>query len=222
MSWMEVNFKKQNPCIPSWPGVFWFGMFSSIALTDSRCMSTSVSLLQSFCFLRGFHISVSWWSFARVWVTASLLKSPGLFSVFWPICSLDGHHTSTYFQILQSLYQSFGDCIESTNYYWHNRHFHVPQFFQFPSKVEVLILLFAFFQFYFVIRWDSRVHNSANPLLLLISFIIILIWDFFTSALADVFHWSLGDSKSPQVSRTLLYSGRSQQCCSLYGLHSSS
>ena len=31
-----------------------------------------------------FHISVSWWSFTGVWVTASLLKSPGLFSVFWP------------------------------------------------------------------------------------------------------------------------------------------
>ena len=36
-------------------------------------------------FMRAFHISVSWWSFTRVWVTASLLKSPGLFSVFWPI-----------------------------------------------------------------------------------------------------------------------------------------
>ena len=31
-----------------------------------------------------FHISVSWWLFTGVWVTASLLKSPGLFSVFWP------------------------------------------------------------------------------------------------------------------------------------------
>ena len=30
-----------------------------------------------------FHIRVSWWSFTGVWVTASLLKSPGLFSVFW-------------------------------------------------------------------------------------------------------------------------------------------
>ena len=29
-----------------------------------------------------FHISVSWWSFTGVWVTARLLKSPGLFSVF--------------------------------------------------------------------------------------------------------------------------------------------
>ena len=35
-------------------------------------------------FLRVFHISVSWWSFTGVWVTANLLKSPGLFSVFWP------------------------------------------------------------------------------------------------------------------------------------------
>ena len=34
--------------------------------------------------IRVFHISVSWWFFAGVWVTASLLKSPGLFSVFWP------------------------------------------------------------------------------------------------------------------------------------------
>ena len=34
--------------------------------------------------IRVFHISVSWWYFNGDWVTASLLKSPGLFSVFWP------------------------------------------------------------------------------------------------------------------------------------------
>ena len=33
---------------------------------------------------RVFHISVSWWSFTGYWETASLPKSPGLFSVFWP------------------------------------------------------------------------------------------------------------------------------------------
>ena len=32
---------------------------------------------------RVFHISVSWWFFTGVWVTASLLKSPGLISGFW-------------------------------------------------------------------------------------------------------------------------------------------
>ena len=34
--------------------------------------------------IRAFHISVSRWFFTGVWVTASLLKSPGLFPVFWP------------------------------------------------------------------------------------------------------------------------------------------
>ena len=46
----------------------------------------------------------------------------------------------------------FGDCIKSTNYNRYNRHFHIPQFFQFPSKAKVLILLFAIFQFYSVVR----------------------------------------------------------------------
>ena len=34
--------------------------------------------------LRVFHISFSWWSFTGVWATKILLKSSGLFSVFWP------------------------------------------------------------------------------------------------------------------------------------------
>ena len=34
-------------------------------------------------FVRVFHISFSWWFFTGVWVTARLLKSPGLFSLFW-------------------------------------------------------------------------------------------------------------------------------------------
>ena len=35
--------------------------------------------------LIGFPISLSWWSFTDVWVTASLLKSPALFSVFFAV-----------------------------------------------------------------------------------------------------------------------------------------
>ena len=34
--------------------------------------------------LKCFYISFSWWPLTGVWVTAGLLKSPGLFSVFWP------------------------------------------------------------------------------------------------------------------------------------------
>ena len=39
----------------------------------------------------------------------------------------------------------------------------VPKFFQFPSKVEVLIL-FIFFQFYSVVSWDSKVDYFACSL----------------------------------------------------------
>ena len=41
-------------------------------------------------------------------------------------------------------------------------------FFQFPSKVVVLILLFRFFQFYSVVSRDSKVGNFANSRFLLV------------------------------------------------------
>ena len=52
------------------------------------------------------HISITWWFFTGVWVTASLLKSPGLVSVFWPsaaMLSFDNLHPSANFQVLQAL-----------------------------------------------------------------------------------------------------------------------
>ena len=41
-------------------------------------------------------------------------------------------------------------------------------FFKFPNKVEILILLFTFFQFYLVLSLDSKVHNIASSLFLVI------------------------------------------------------
>ena len=38
--------------------------------------------------LRVFHTFVSWWSFNRIWVTASLLMPTGLFSVLWLILTM--------------------------------------------------------------------------------------------------------------------------------------
>ena len=58
-------------------------------------------------------------------------------------------------------------------------------FFQFSFKVKKLSSLFTFFQFYPVVSRNGKVNNSAD-------------------SIADVFHWSLSDSKSPQPSRTLL------------------
>ena len=58
-----------------------------------------------------------------------------------------------------SFFQTFPNCTKNINYSWYQCHFHVPQFFQFSSKVEVPMLLFTFFQFYSVVNWDSNVHN---------------------------------------------------------------
>ena len=51
--------------------------------------------------------------------------------------------------------------------------FHI--FFQFSSKVEVLILLFTFFQFYSVVSRDSKADNFANFFLLIIIIIIVVV-----------------------------------------------
>ena len=56
--------------------------------------------------------------------------------------------------------KSSSPCTKNTNYKWYNRHFYVPQFFQFLNKVKVLIPLFSFFRSYSVVRRDSKVHNS--------------------------------------------------------------
>ena len=65
-------FVSQNPrevCSSHFPGRFIIIIFLSLFI---------------YLLLRVFHIIVSWWSFTEVWETASLLKSPGVFSVFWP------------------------------------------------------------------------------------------------------------------------------------------
>ena len=60
-------------------------------------------------------------------------------------------------------------------------------FFQFSSKVEVLITLFPFFQFYPVVSRNGKVHNSEGSLLLLTITR--------SGRLAEI-RWSVGISKS--------------------------
>ena len=79
-------------------------------------------------------------------VTSCLQESSSYSSRSRYCCSLDGLHSCSYFQFLQSLNQSFCDCTVCTDYNWYYRHFHIPQFFQFPSTVQILIFRFVFFQ----------------------------------------------------------------------------
>ena len=63
-------------------------------------------------FFRVFHISISWWFFTGVWVTVSLLKSPELCSVFWPLL-LSSYYMIIIYMIIILLY----------DYYLHNYYF---------------------------------------------------------------------------------------------------
>ena len=66
-----------------------------------------------------FHTSFSKWSFTRVWVTASLLSSPGLRGVFWPITTmlLSGwFRFLSGFKCLQAFFKAFELCSKCTNY----------------------------------------------------------------------------------------------------------
>ena len=55
-------------------------------------------------------------------------------------------------------------------------------FFQFPSKVEVLILLFNFFRFYSVVSQDSKVNYFVSSLLF-VNCYLFTPWEFFISVI---------------------------------------
>ena len=67
---------------------------------------------------------------------------------------------------------------------WHS-------FFQFSSKVKVLIFLFTLFQFYSVVSQDSKIHNSASSLFFFFFLLIIT-----RSGRLAVIWWSVCISKS--------------------------
>ena len=67
--------------------------------------------------------------------------------------NLDGLPSSSYFQVLQFWYHSFGVCTKRNNYIRYNCHLyhvphvfpliHVPHVFRFPTKVDSLLILFV-------------------------------------------------------------------------------
>ena len=65
-------------------------------------------------------------------------------------------------------------------------------FVQFPSKVEVLIILFPFFQFYSVVSRDSKVDNFVSSLFFFFFFLLIII----RSGLLAEIRWTVSMLKS--------------------------
>ena len=103
--------------------------------------------------------------------------------------SLDDLHSASYFQVLQSLYQSFSDYSKSTNRHWYNRHFHVSQFFLVLYHVEKS-LIFVFFQFYCVVSPASK--STIQQVIFLFLFLLIII----RSGCQAEIRWSVCISKS--------------------------
>ena len=117
-----------------------------------------------------FRASVSWWVLTGVWMTASLLKSPGLFSVFWSILIM------LLFEWFPHVFLFPGPPIPIPILWWlyraHQLQLVSPSpscsiVFQFSSKVLVLIYLFAFFQLYSAVSRNGKVRYSTGSLFLL-------------------------------------------------------
>ena len=106
---------------------------------------------------RDFHISASWWSSTGVWVTASLLKTPGFFSVFLAVLN----------NAVVSMVSTRPPTSKSS------RPFNNPLLTVPKAPITIIIIIITHLSF-----------SHQRKLM--------------------VFHWRLSDSKSPQLSRTLL------------------
>ena len=123
-------------------------------------------------------------------------KSPGFFSVFWSFsimlsfwmvstCPPTSKYSSLFNNPLVTAPKAPITIGIIVTFMYHN-------FFQFPCKVEVLILLFTFFQFY------SMVSQDSNSTILQILFFFFFCW----LLLSLVFWPRLGDlsvCQSPKV-----------------------
>ena len=125
-----------------------------------------------------FHISVSWWLFIGVWVTASLLKSPGLFSVFWSISSPPVTVPSAPITIASPSLSCFIDFFSSLtrSWYW-----------------SLFSLSFSFTQ------WSAgKVHFPAGSLSLSLSLFFYLLTIIRSGRLAEI-RWSVWISESQRI-----------------------
>ena len=164
------------------------------------------SSMYNIIIMRVFYSNVSWWFSTGVWMTASLLKSPRLFSVFWLIliwfsnCFLISKSSSPFTNFV-GINPSAPITIGII------RHFNVPCFF-FSVLYQGLCnyLSFGFLKFYSVVCRDGKVHNSASALFFSFSFYFSINLSFYlfiyltisrSGRLTEI-RWSVVISKSPR------------------------
>ena len=125
-----------------------------------------------------------------VWGTACVLRSTGLFSVFWPIlisCSLDWFFLSIYLQVFQSLYQSFGDFPSAPSPIGITITFMFHSFLVFSQNLGIYL---SFRFLLFLLCWDGKFTIKQ---FLFINLFIFVITKF--ARLAEI-RWSVWISKS--------------------------
>ena len=124
--------------------------------------------------MRVFHVSFCWWFFIGIWLTKSLQKSTGLFSVFWPISIMQHFRRSplvilfpnppVLVSILWWLYQE-----HQLQWVWQSLSCSIV--FSMPKLDPGVYPSFHFLQFYSVVNRNS--------------IIIIIPCEFFVSAFTD-------------------------------------
>ena len=147
-----------------------------------------------FTLLRIFHTCISWSFPTEVRVTASLLKSPGLFSVWRPILIIPSFGCSPL--VLFYPYPPVSLSILWLLYQAHQLQLVSPSFscsivfFQISCKVKLLIILSTFFQFYPVIRWNDEIHYSVGH------FFFFFFWSMTSSRCLAEIRWFISFSRT--------------------------
>ena len=126
--WMEYSCI-HNLTSFSFELFIWSGFRSCPLINKQFITKRSWSYYYYYSLIRVFHISVSWWYFTEDWVTASLLKSPGVFSVFWPFSIMLLFGWSSLGRPLPNIpgpLITFSYRAKGTNHHWYNCLLQVP------------------------------------------------------------------------------------------------
>ena len=128
----------------------------------------NISLFNSF---ESFHTSVSF--ITGFWVTESLQVSRTLLSILDDINNAEVWMVSIR-PVISKSSSPFGDCTESTNYNWYNRHFSV--FFNFLERSRYLFFFSQSFNFTLLSSRTAMFSNLQDLFYFLIIIKGLIIW----------------------------------------------
>ena len=114
----------------------------------------------------------------------SLLRSPGLFSVFWSISAMllpGWSRFFLWFSISLVFFLSLWDHSKYTNYHWYHRHPHVPQLFISMARPKHF-LIFSF-SLIFIILLEMFSHYYFEGMVWCLCFVEYLLWLFNTDVI---------------------------------------